>query len=116
MSVYFKSKENYSIIIILYKIPGIHYKTAKNICKELGVLESTKWGDFTEVQKNNFLFWLNENILKDKRIGPDFNSYQNKVFNNLFLLNCYKSIRHKKKLPVNGQRTRTNAKTSKKLK
>ena len=72
-------------VIALQYIFGIGATTAKKICADAQIREDVKFKD------------LDESVL-DKRLMD---------------LGCYRGLRHRKGLPVNGQRTKTNARTRK---
>ncbi len=95
--------------IALTYIYGIGRTTSKAILAEAKVEPTTRVKDLTEaeIQKINDLIASNQTVEGDlKRL----------VTNNIKRLkdiNSYKGVRHKAGLPVNGQRTRTNARTRK---
>jgi small subunit ribosomal protein S13 len=65
--------------------------------------------------KSNVINTVNKS-LKNSIYGKDLIRKINKIKNFLINLNTFKGLRHKFKKPVRGQRTRTNAKTTRKLK
>ncbi len=95
--------------IALTSVYGIGQTTSKAILAEAKIEPTTRVKDLTEaeIQKINDLISSNQTVEGDlKRL----------VTNNIKRLkdiNSYKGVRHKAGLPVNGQRTRTNARTRK---
>ena len=95
--------------IALTYVYGIGRTTSKAILAEAKIEPTTRVKDLTEaeIQKINDLISSNQTVEGDlKRL----------VTNNIKRLkdiNSYKGVRHKAGLPVNGQRTRTNARTRK---
>lgn len=94
------------------KIYGLGTFQINKLCKHLGVLENLKLKSLNNLQKVKI-----ENFLTKNKIltGSDL-KYKNKALkNNLVEIKCYRGIRSLRGLPVRGQRTRSNAKTSKKI-
>ncbi|AFP84365.1 ribosomal protein uS13 [Candidatus Carsonella ruddii] len=99
-----------NIVFGLTKIFGIGYSTSLKICNKIENIKNKKFKDLTS-----------EEIIKIKNLINKIN-IENElkiiIKDNLkkkISLNSYKSLRHIKKLPCRGQRTKTNAKTRKKL-
>ncbi|UWI83150.1 30S ribosomal protein S13 [Wolbachia endosymbiont of Howardula sp.] len=90
-------------------IHGLGIKTAHIICHACNIDESTRVSELTEedIKKiNTFIrqFYVIEGERR-KEVATDIKS--------LIDLGCYRGLRHRKSLPVRGQRTHTNAKTRK---
>ena len=96
------------IVISLTYIYGIGKTTAKEICKAAGVEENTLVKKLTDDQFNAIRNELaNHKVEGDLRREVAFN------IKTLQEIGCYRGLRHRKGLPVNGQRTKTNARTRK---
>ena len=95
--------------IALTYIFGIGHKTAKDIIAATGVNPDTRVKDLTEdeVQK------LREIIDKDYIVEGDLRRNVALDIKRLMEIGCYRGVRHRKGLPVRGQRTKTNARTRK---
>ena len=96
------------VVVSLTYIYGIGDTTAKKICKDAKVSEDIRVKDLTEAQ----LAALRNEITKHKVEG-DLRREVALNIKRLSEIGCYRGIRHRKGLPVNGQRTRTNARTRK---
>ena len=100
--------ENKHLEIALTHIYGIGKKTAQDICTNLKLDYSKKISDLTEEQIEKIRTAIAEFIVEgDLRRSVSTN------IKRLMDLGCYRGIRHRRKLPVNGQRTKTNARTRK---
>ncbi len=95
-------------VIALTHIYGIGRTTAKSICKAAGIEESVKVNQLTEDQ----LETLRNEVAKFPVEG-DLRREVSMNIKRLMDLGCYRGIRHRRGLPLNGQRTRTNARTRK---
>ncbi|WMC20349.1 MAG: 30S ribosomal protein S13 [Enterobacteriaceae bacterium PSpyr] len=100
--------ENKNILIALTKIYGIGKSRAKNICLAANINQNIK----IKYLKNKQIDFIREYISKFILEG-DLRREIKLNIKRLIDINCYRGIRHKKKLPVRGQRTKTNARTSK---
>ena len=94
--------------IALTAIYGIGRSRAKQICDVAGVTRSTKIKDLTDAEMDQ----LREQVTKFTVEG-DLRRETSMNIKRLMDLGCYRGVRHKKGLPVRGQRTRTNARTRK---
>jgi small subunit ribosomal protein S13 len=94
--------------IALTAIYGIGRPRAKAICVASGVPPSAKIKDLTDAQMDK----LRESIGKFTVEG-DLRREVTMSIKRLMDLGCYRGVRHRKGLPVRGQRTRTNARTRK---
>ena len=96
------------VVVSITYIYGIGNTTAKKICKAANVDEDIRVKNLTEEQ----LSAIRQEIAKYKVEGD----LRREVALNIKRLTesgCYRGMRHRKGLPVNGQRTRTNARTRK---
>ena len=97
------------IWVALTYIYGIGRTTAKSILAAAKIEPTTRVKDITEAEETK----LNEIIKNGNLVEGDL---KRQVVNNIKRIkdvNSYKGLRHKAGLPVNGQRTRTNARTRK---
>ena len=97
------------IEIGLTYIYGIGRKSANDILAAAGVDPDTRVKDLTEAQESA----LREVIDKHYTIEGDLRREVALNIKRLTEIGCYRGLRHKKGLPVRGQRTRTNARTRK---
>jgi len=94
--------------IALTAIYGIGRSRARSICDAAGVRQSAKIKDLTDAEMDK----LREQVGKFTVEG-DLRRETSMNIKRLMDLGCYRGVRHKKGLPVRGQRTRTNARTRK---
>ena len=94
--------------IALTAIYGIGRSRARLICDAAGVKHSTKIKDISDAEMDK----IREQIGKFSVEG-DLRRETSMNVKRLMDLGCYRGVRHKKGLPVRGQRTRTNARTRK---
>jgi small subunit ribosomal protein S13 len=94
--------------IALTAIYGIGRSRARSLCEAAGVRGSAKIKDLTDAEMDK----LREQVSKFTVEG-DLRRETSMNIKRLMDLGCYRGIRHKKGLPVRGQRTRTNARTRK---
>lgn len=94
--------------IALTAIYGIGRARARAICTAAGVIFSTKMKDLSD----NDMDKLREQVAKFTVEG-DLRRELSMNIKRLMDLGCYRGVRHRRGLPVRGQRTRTNARTRK---
>lgn len=105
--------EKKSVFFALTHIYGINKFSAFFICKKLGLIKNLKIKDLSDEQINRLLKVLdNSNIL----FGSNLRKIKQLNFKKLLFIKSYKGLRRNQGLPVRGQRTHTNAKTSRKIK
>lgn len=95
-------------VIALTSIYGIGRSRAAAICKAAGVDPSTKVRDLSEAEVEA----LREQVAQ-YRVEGDLRREVAMNIKRLMDLGCYRGLRHRRGLPVRGQRTRTNARTRK---
>lgn len=95
-------------VVGLTAIYGIGRSRSKEICTSTGVALSKKVKDLNDIELEK----LRNEILKFPVEG-DLRREVSMSIKRLMDLNCYRGLRHRKGLPVRGQRTRTNARTRK---
>lgn len=96
------------VVVSLTYIFGIGDSIAKKICKDANVSEDIRVKNLTDEQ----VVALRNQVTKYKTEG-DLRREVALNIKRLEEIGCYRGIRHKKGLPVRGQRTRTNARTRK---
>lgn len=100
--------DNKHLVISLTYIFGIGTTTAKQICEATGLGPQTKVRELSEAQ----LDAIRAEIAKIPVEG-DLRREINMSIKRLMDLGCYRGVRHRRGLPVRGQRTKTNARTRK---
>ncbi len=100
---------NKLVNIGLTYIYGIGKKTADEICKKAGIPADRRVNDLTDAETLK----LREIIDADYNVEGDLRREVAMNIKRLVDLGCYRGLRHRKKLPVRGQRTHTNARTRK---
>ena len=98
---------NKRVGVSLRYIFGIGPSNALVICRRSGVDTATKVRDLTEEE----LAKLRDVIARDCIVEGDLRREVNGNIRRLVEIGCYRGIRHRRGLPVHGQRTRTNART-----
>ena len=90
-------------------IYGIGRSTSNKILHTVGIDPDTKVRDLTEEE----IVRLREAIDRDATVEGDLRRERSQNIKRLMDIGCYKGIRHRRGMPVNGQRTRTNARSRK---
>lgn len=101
--------KNKHIEIALTYIYGIGRSTAQKILTEAGVDFDTRTEKLTESEVAK----IREVIDKNYKVEGDLRREISMDIKRLMDLGCYRGLRHRKGLPVHGQRTKTNARTRK---
>jgi len=96
-------------VISLTYIYGIGNHTAQEICKKLDINPDTRAKDLTEDELTRLANLLDNEYTVE---GPLRRQVQQNIAR-LRDIGCYRGLRHRRNLPVRGQRTRTNARTRK---
>lgn len=97
------------VIIGLTYIFGIGRPTSANLLEKAGIDEDTRIKDLTEDQVSK----LRQLIEKEVMVEGDLRRDVAMNIKRLKEIGCYRGIRHRKGLPVRGQKTKTNARTRK---
>ncbi len=97
------------IEISLQYIYGIGKTSAKKICDAAGVAVTTRTKDLTDDEVRR----IRESIEAGFKVEGDLRREISMNVKRLMDLGCYRGLRHRKGLPVRGQRTHTNARTRK---
>ncbi len=90
-------------------IYGIGLTRAQKICAEAGVNPDTRVRDLTEEE----VVKLRDNIDANYTVEGDLRRENSQNIKRLMEIGCYRGLRHRRGLPVRGQRTHTNARTRK---
>jgi small subunit ribosomal protein S13 len=97
---------------VAYALPyiyGIGHASALRICEKAGVSQMRKVDELTDAEVKA----IRDCIEADYRVEGDARRDVQQAIKRLMDLGCYRGLRHRKGLPVNGQRTHTNARTRK---
>jgi small subunit ribosomal protein S13 len=100
---------NKRIEIALTYIYGIGRTTAQRVLQEAGVDGGTRTADLTDVQITS----IRQAIESTCKVEGDLRREVSMNIKRLMDLGCYRGLRHRRGLPVRGQRTHTNARTRK---
>jgi small subunit ribosomal protein S13 len=90
-------------------IYGLGQPTARNICAALGLSPDEKVKDLTDEEVTKLQRYIDENY----QVEGDLRRERQQAIKRLTEIGAYRGIRHRRGLPVNGQRTKTNARTRK---
>tara|TARA_Y100001970_G_scaffold271623_1_gene367288 strand:+ start:279 stop:662 length:384 start_codon:yes stop_codon:yes gene_type:complete len=101
--------QNKVVSIALTYIHGIGVHSSKQICKKLNISDKTRVNQLTEDQ----VLKIREYIDQNHKVEGDLRREVSVNIKRLVDLASYRGSRHKKKLPVRGQRTHCNARTRK---
>jgi small subunit ribosomal protein S13 len=93
----------------LTAIYGIGHSTALKICKELELSPETKVRDLTDDEVTRLRTYIDQNL----EVEGDLRRERQQAIKRLIEIGCYRGLRHRRGLPVRGQRTRTNGRTRK---
>ncbi len=93
----------------LTAIYGIGQERARKLCAKSNVDETKKIKDLTEEEVNR----LRQSIESEGRVEGDLRKEVQMNIRRLIDIQCYRGLRHRRNLPVHGQRTHTNARTRK---
>ena len=97
------------VVIALTYIHGIGRNSAENICQNIGIPAEQRVNDLTDDE----LVRIRETIDQEFQVEGDLRREVAMNVKRLMDLGCYRGCRHRRGLPVRGQRTHTNARTRK---
>ncbi len=100
---------NKRVIIALQYIHGIGPKKAEEIVQKVGIEDSRRVNQLSDSE----VLQIREAIDRDYTVEGDLRREVSMNIKRLMDLACYRGLRHRKGLPVRGQRTHTNARTRK---
>lgn len=100
---------NKRVVIALTYIHGIGPKFAKNICEQVKIAPERRVNELSDAE----VIQIRETIDREHIVEGDLRREVAMNIKRLMDLGCYRGLRHRRGLPVNGQRTHTNARTRK---
>ncbi|MEQ3695387.1 MAG: 30S ribosomal protein S13 [Pseudomonadales bacterium] len=100
--------DNKHTVISLTYIFGIGRTKSKQICAVTGIAEDAKIGSLSEEQVDAL-----RNEVAKNTVEGDLRREVSMSIKRLMDLGCYRGLRHRRSLPLRGQRTKTNARTRK---
>ncbi len=100
---------NKRVVIALQYIHGIGPKFARDICEKVGIEDSRRVNELSDAE----VIQIREVIDHDYVVEGDLRRQVAMNIKRLMDLGCYRGLRHRRGLPVRGQRTHTNARTRK---
>jgi small subunit ribosomal protein S13 len=95
--------------ISLTYVFGVGRTTAQKICSELGLDPDQRVRDLTDEEVNRIRVWVDNNL----RVEGDLRREVQQDIRRKMEIGCWQGLRHRRGLPVRGQRTQTNARTRK---
>jgi small subunit ribosomal protein S13 len=100
---------NKRVVIALQYIHGIGKKFAQEIIEKVGIPAERRVNQLTDAE----VLAIRETIDRDYQVEGDLRREVSINIKRLMDLGCYRGLRHRRSLPVRGQRTHTNARTRK---
>ena len=100
---------NKRVVIALTYIHGIGDAKSKEICVKVGIPAERRVNELTDAE----VIQIRETIDRDYLVEGDLRRDVAMNIKRLMDLGCYRGLRHRRGLPVRGQRTHTNARTRK---
>lgn len=97
------------IEIGLTYIYGIGRSTSNKILSQIGLDPNTLTDDLTDTEVNNIRKEIDSNLKVEGELRTEISMNIKRLMD----LGCYRGLRHRRGLPVNGQRTKTNSRTRK---
>jgi small subunit ribosomal protein S13 len=95
--------------ISLTYIFGVGRTTSQKICEALGIDKNTRVRNLTDEEVNRIRVYIDANVKTEGDLRREISQDIKRKME----IGCYQGIRHRKGLPVRGQRTHTNARTKK---
>jgi len=100
---------NKRVLVALTYIHGIGPAKAKEICEAVGIASDRRVNDLSDAE----VIQIRETIDANYQVEGDLRRETAMNIKRLMDLGCYRGLRHRRGLPVRGQRTHTNARTRK---
>ncbi|MBD0866086.1 MAG: 30S ribosomal protein S13 [Rhodobacteraceae bacterium] len=97
------------VLVALTYINGIGHTSARQICEAVGIGEVRRVNELSDAE----ILQIREHIDANYTVEGDLRRDVQMNIKRLMDLGCYRGLRHRRKLPVRGQRTHTNARTRK---
>jgi small subunit ribosomal protein S13 len=95
--------------VSLTYIYGVGLSSAKQVCEGTGISGDTRVRDLTDEEVARLRTWIDANL----KVEGDLRREVAQDIKRKMEIGCYSGLRHRRGLPVRGQRTRTNARTRK---
>ena len=95
--------------VALTYIFGVGRTTAQHVCEATSIDPNTRVRDLTDEEVNRIRTWIDANVKVEGDLKRDIQQDIKRKME----IGCHQGIRHRKGLPVRGQRTQTNARTRK---
>ena len=95
--------------VSLTYIFGVGPSVARTMCEATGVDPATRVRDLTDSEVNKIRTWIDSNLKVEGDLKRDIQQDIKRKME----IGCYQGLRHRRGLPVRGQRTHTNARTRK---
>jgi small subunit ribosomal protein S13 len=95
--------------VSLTYIFGIGRSTAQRVCEFTGLSPDTRVRDLTDEEVVRLRTWIDQNLKVEGDLRREVAGHIKRKME----IGCYQGLRHRRGLPVRGQRTRTNARTRK---
>ena len=96
-------------VISLTYIFGVGRKSAENMCDQLGLDRAKRAKELTEAELSRIASLLEQEYVVEGQLRRQVQQNIARMRD----ITCYRGLRHRRGLPVNGQRTKTNARTRK---
>jgi small subunit ribosomal protein S13 len=97
------------LVVALTYIYGIGPAIAQKVCKDLAMSEDEKIRDLTDEEITKLRGYIDTNL----EVEGDLRRERSQAIKRLMEISCYRGLRHRRGLPVRGQRTKTNARSRK---
>jgi small subunit ribosomal protein S13 len=97
------------VAIALTYVHGIGRNTAEQLCDAIGIADNRRVNDLTDAEVLRIREYVDANL----SVEGDLRRETQMNIKRLMDLGCYRGLRHRRGLPVRGQRTHTNARTRK---
>ncbi len=97
------------LVISLTYVFGVGQSVARQICEATDVDPDTRVRDLTDTEVNRIRAWIDQNL----KVEGDLKREVQQDIKRKMEIGCYQGLRHRRGLPVHGQRTQTNARTRK---
>jgi small subunit ribosomal protein S13 len=95
--------------VALTYIYGIGQSSAHRVCTDLDLSPDEKVRDLTDEEITKLRNYIDANL----QVEGDLRRDRSQAIKRLMEIGCYRGVRHRRGLPVNGQRTKTNARSRK---
>ncbi len=95
--------------IALTSIYGIGHQSARKICEAVGIGEATRVHELSDLDVKSLREHIDQNYIAEGNLRREVQMNVKRMMD----LGCYRGLRHRRGLPVRGQRTHTNARTRK---